>query len=141
MIQQSTLAKPTVKYSLGPYNKSDEDEQWIRITEGCPNNCPYCYEPTEFKVFDIPEIIRNDVKVMDMNLLAKPEAQGIIKELGKKRVNKKVVHYELICGIDYRFMSQDTANLLNPRLWSSWAKRSLSIPAVTRSRACPALSV
>lgn len=109
---QLRLAKPKVKYSYGSYNKFDEKEQWIRITEGCPHNCPYCYEPQEIKVFGIPEIVRNDVKIMDMNLLCKPEALDIIKELGFKRVDKKVVYYELLCGIDYRFLTQEIANEL-----------------------------
>ena len=26
-----------VKYSLGEYNKSDRNEQWGRLTEGCPS--------------------------------------------------------------------------------------------------------
>ena len=104
------LAKP---YSLGPYNKCDEAEQWIRISEGCPNNCPYCYEPTELKLFPIPEIVRNKVKIMDMNLIAKPEALRIIRDLGNKRVNGKVIYYELICGIDYRFMTQELAAALH----------------------------
>ena len=99
-------------YSYGSYNKSDQNEQYIRITEGCPHNCPYCYEPQEFKVFGIPEIIRNKVKVMDMNLLAKPQALEIIKELGTKRVNNKVVYYEFICGIDYRFLTQELSDAL-----------------------------
>lgn len=92
------LRKP---YSYGPYNKFNDAEQWIRITEGCPHNCPFCYEPTEIKVFAIPDIVRNKVKIMDMNLLCKKEALRIIKVLGHKRVNGKVVRYELICGIDH----------------------------------------
>ena len=100
-------------YSLGVYNKHNDKEQWIRITEGCPNNCPFCYEPQEIRVFEIPEIIRNDVKVMDMNLLCKPEALSIIEELGSKKVNNKVVYYSLICGIDWRFLTQDLANALH----------------------------
>lgn len=103
------LTKP---YSYGLYNKFDDREQWVRITEGCPNQCPYCYEPEEIKVFDIPEIVRNQVKIMDMNLLCKKEALDIIKELGSKRVNNKVVHYELICGIDYRFLTQEITDAL-----------------------------
>lgn len=102
-----------MKYGLGPYNKFDEKEQWIRITEGCPNNCPFCYEPTEQKVFDIPEIVRRDVRIMDMNLLCKPEALGIIKELGSKRVDNKVVYYSLICGIDWRVLTQELADSLH----------------------------
>ena len=107
--RQIFLTPKKVEYSYGPYNKFNEKEQWIRITEGCPNNCPYCYEPREFKVFGIPKIVRNKVKIMDMNLLAKPQALNIIKELGNKRVNKKVVYYELVCGIDWRFLNEDLA--------------------------------
>ena len=103
-------------YSKGSYNKYDDTEQWIRLSEGCPNNCEFCRESKECGVepiyFDIPEIIRNKVKIMDMNLLYKPKAIEIIQELGNKRVNNKVVYYELICGIDWRFMTQEKANAL-----------------------------
>ena len=109
---QTRLMQVENKYSLGVYDKSNEKEQWVRITEGCPHNCPYCYEPQESKVFGVPEIIRNDVKIMDMNLLYKKEALGIIKELGLKKVNGKVVYYELVCGVDYRFLTQEIANAL-----------------------------
>lgn len=103
------LIKP---YSFGVYNKFNDKEQWIRITEGCPHNHPYCGEPTEVKIFEIPEIIRNKVKIMDMNLLCKKEAFDIIQELGKKRVNNKVIYYELICGIDFRFLTDKIAKAL-----------------------------
>lgn len=109
---QKTLGEPKVKYSYGPYNKIKGDTQAIRITEGCPNQCPYCYEPAEFKVFRVPEIVRNKVLIYDMNLLAKPEAVNIIRELSAKRVDGKVVYYELVCGIDYRFLTQEIADLL-----------------------------
>ena len=109
---QTRLIEREIKYSLGDYNKFNEKEQWIRISEGCPHNCPFCYEPTEYKLFPIPEIVRNDVKIMDMNLLCKKEALENIKELGDRRVNGKVVYYELICGIDYRFLTQEIANAL-----------------------------
>ena len=113
MIQQRLVGKKEVKYNYGPYNKFNDIEQWIRITEGCPNNCPYCYEPQEYKVFKIPEIVRNDVKIMDMNLLCKKQALDIINELGSKRVNGKVVYYELVCGIDYRFLTPELAQALH----------------------------
>lgn len=99
-------------FSLGPYNKFNNEEQWIRISQGCPNQCPFCYEPREQQVFPIPEIIRNNVKIMDMNLLAQKGALEIIKKLGNKRVNGKVIHYELVCGIDWRFLTQEIANAL-----------------------------
>jgi hypothetical protein len=103
-------------YARGPYNKFDDNEQWIRISEGCPNNCEFCRETKECGkdpiYFEIPEIIRNNVKVMDMNLIYKPRALEILNELGGKRVNGKVVHYELICGIDWRFMTPEIAGAL-----------------------------
>lgn len=101
-----------VKYSYGPYNKYNDSQQYIRISEGCPNQCPYCHEPSEFKVFGIPEIVRNDVKVMDMNLLCKPEAEGILGDLADIRVNGKVVYFDFICGFDYRFMTPKLAKLI-----------------------------
>jgi len=109
---QTRLAEGKVKYSYGAYNKFNDKEQYIRITEGCPHNCPYCYEPTEIKVFDIPPIVRNKVSIMDMNLLAKQDAFQIISLLGAMRVNNKVVYYELVCGVDYRFLTPKIARAL-----------------------------
>lgn len=103
------LRKP---YSYGSYNVVRGKEQRIRITEGCVHNCPWCYEPTETKIFGIPEIVRNKVSISDMNLLCKPEALSIIEDLGSRRVKGKVVYYELICGIDRRFLTQKVADAL-----------------------------
>jgi len=104
------------QYSRGSYNKSNEIEQWIRISEGCPNNCDFCRETEECGVkpiyFDIPKIIRNKVKIMDMNLIYKPKALELIDKFGSIRVNNKVVYYELICGIDWRYLSKEIANAL-----------------------------
>jgi hypothetical protein len=108
--KESNLRKP---YSYGSYDKSNSKEQWIRISEGCPHNDPFCYEPTEQKWFGIPPIVRNHVKIMDMNLLCKPQALTTIRELGQKTVNEKVVCYQLICGIDHRFLTQEIADALH----------------------------
>jgi hypothetical protein len=99
-------------YSTGPYNKANDKEQWIRISQGCPNQCPFCYEPKVEVVYPIPEIIRNDVKIMDMNLLSKPGSAEIIKQLGENRVNGKTVRYQLVCGIDWRYLTKELAGLL-----------------------------
>lgn len=117
-MKEVQLTKP---YSLGSYNVVKGDEQWIRLTEGCPNQCPFCAEPLEQKIFSIPEIVTNKVKIIDMNLIAKPESFKILMNLPMK-ANKKFVHYELTCGIDYRFLSEDQAKMLwakhfdNPRI-------------------------
>ncbi len=99
-------------YSTGPYNKFNDTEQWIRLTQGCPNHCPFCYEPPDQISFPIPEIVRNIVKIMEMNLLSFPDALEKIKILGNKRINNKFVYYQLVCGIDYRFLDQTIANAL-----------------------------
>lgn len=120
---QKRLAPVKVNYSYGSYNKVKGDQQWIRITEGCPWNHEYCYEPTEIKVFGIPEIVRNKVGVMDMNLLCKPEALDIIKELGEKQVDGKIVHYEMLCGIDYRFLTPEMAQALYDARFGAFNKK------------------
>ena len=99
-------------YSTGPYNKMNDTEQWIRISQGCPNRCDFCYEPSEQMRFPIPPIERNLVKIIDINLLSQEKALTIIRWLGTKRVDNKVVHYELICGIDYRFLTPALAEAL-----------------------------
>jgi hypothetical protein len=112
MAQELLIGEKQVKYSLGSYNKFNDVEQWIRLTEGCPHNCPYCYEPQEYKVFEVPKIVRNQVSIMDMNLICKPEALEIIRYLGRQKVDGKVVYYEAICGIDYRFLTTEIAAAL-----------------------------
>lgn len=120
--KQLRLAEPRVEYNYGPYDKCNDTEQWIRITEGCPNQCPYCYEPLKFQNFGIPEIRRKKVKIMDMNLICKPEALSIINRLGKSKAE-----FELICGIDYRFLTQEIADALHynrfkrPRVAWDWS--------------------
>ena len=75
-------------YSTGPYNKMNDTEQWIRISQGCPNRCDFCYEPFEQRLFQTPRIERNLVKIMDMNLLAQKNAFFIIEQLGGIKVDK-----------------------------------------------------
>ena len=108
------LAKRGIRcsYSTGPYNKMDDTEQWIRISQGCPNGCAFCYEPPKEIVFPLPVIERRQVKIMDMNLLSKPTAMDIIIKLAESRVDSRVVYYELVCGIDYRFLTPIIANML-----------------------------
>ena len=99
-------------YSKGSYNEIRSEEQQIRLSEGCPNKCPFCRESWEnpkLKVFEIPEIVRNKVRISDMNLLCQKGSLEIIKELGRRKVNNKVIYYELLCGIDWRFLDQEKA--------------------------------
>ncbi len=49
---------------------------------------------------------------MDMNFLYNPKHKERIKELGDKKVNGKVIYYELICGIDWRLLDYQIAKLL-----------------------------
>ena len=105
-----------IEYSTGPLNIIVEDYQVIRLSEGCPHRCNWCYEwrviGDAWKVFPIPELVRNEVRIVDMNILAKPEALDIINQLGSIRVNNKIVKYWLVCGIDYRFLTPEIAQAL-----------------------------
>jgi len=105
----STLKRP---YSYGPYNVIRGQKQAIRLTEGCVWNCPNYHEPTTIKIFDIPKIECNEVLIFDMNLLCKPQAFDLIMQLGKITVKDEPVVYELVCGIDYRFLTLDLAYAL-----------------------------
>ncbi len=102
----------TRSYSTGPYNKMNDTEQWIRLSQGCPNNCDFCYEPSKRIQFPFPLIERNKVKIMDMNLLSQKEVIYTIKHLGGIKVDNKVVYYELVCGIDHRFLYPEIAEAL-----------------------------
>jgi len=117
ILRQTRLAEPEVKYSKGSYNKIKGDEQAIRISEGCPNGCGFCRETVECGTkpvyFKIPELQRNKVRVFDMNLIYKPKALKIIKDLGSRRVNGKVICFELVCGVDFRYMTQEIADALH----------------------------
>ena len=77
----------------------------IKFTDGCPNNCSYCYEPKEITIHcpDIPK--DQEVQILDMNFLANPQYKVILTELPKKK-------WELVCGVDYRRMNQETANIM-----------------------------
>ena len=131
---QKNLIDKKVEYSLGSYNKFNDNEQWIRITEGCPHNCPYCYEPQEIKVFDIPEIVRNKVKIMDMNFLVpKKNPLSLFQQL-PLRYNGDFIRYEFICGIDYRFLNLEIAREMKSHhferirlAWDWWYKDQLKI--------------
>ena len=105
-----TLKKP---YSYGPYNVVRGKRQRVRWSEGCVWNCPNCYEPTTIKIFGLPELHTNIVEFSDMNPLCKPESLGMIQSLESKRVNGKIIKFEFICGIDYRFLTQEIAEALH----------------------------
>ncbi len=100
-------------YAKGSYNKFNDTEQWIRITEGCPNNCEFCRETKEngsvSRALPVPEIVCNKVKIMDMNFIVRPDVIYITEWLGEQRVNGKVIKYELICGVDYRNLTLEKA--------------------------------
>lgn len=136
MMQQRLISKKPINYSYGPYNKKDKDQQWIRLTEGCPHNCPYCYEPQEIKVFDIPMIERPIVKIMDMNILAPGKNPvKILRNLPQRvTLTNEIIEYEFICGIDYRFLTKEIAQLIKKHhvkririAWDWWYRDQLKI--------------
>lgn len=105
-----------VNYSTGPQNIITDEYQVIRLSEGCPHRCSWCYEWKEigdqWKIFALPEIVRRDIRITDMNILAKSEALDIINQFRDIRVDKKVVYPWFVCGIDYRFLTDELAQAL-----------------------------
>ena len=108
---------PNTTWGKPQYNKIKDNKQRIELSRGCINGCPWCYEPhipkiEDVEVFEIPKIKKNHVEILDMNFLWQPNIIRKIKDLGKIKVNNKVVYYEEICGLDYRLMTQEIANEL-----------------------------
>ena len=103
-----------VEYHSEQYNKFNDTEQWIRLSDGCFRNCWNCHAPTKKIHYDLPEIIRNKVVIMDMNFLwAFPKPLETIKKLGEARVNGKVVYYDFLCGLDYGLITHEIAEALH----------------------------
>jgi len=107
-LQQMVLApKIRTTYGKAQYNYVKGNIQRIELHRGCPWQHEYCYEPKLNEDFPIPELVRNHVQILDMNLLARKDALQIIRELGEKRVNGQVIYFEAVCGFDFRFLIQE----------------------------------
>lgn len=96
-----------MKYNSGPYNQVVGDIQRIRVTDGCPNQCEFCYCPPDLIYHGVPEIVKERVELLDMNILAHPEGKNILIQIGNE-----CKEIDLVCGIDFRFMTNENAYLL-----------------------------
>ena len=97
-----------VEYHREFYNKLNETEQWIRLSDGCYRNCWNCYAPTDKVYYPVPEIKRNKVVLLDMNFIyAYPDPLKAIEYMGKIKVNKKVVYYGFLCGLDFTLFTKE----------------------------------
>ena len=95
-----------VNYQRGFYNKVNDKEQWIRLSDGCYRNCWNCYCPTDKLSYDLPTITRNKVRFLDMNFLyAHSDVLGILTKLPTIKVDKKVVKYTFLCGLDFTLLN------------------------------------
>lgn len=100
--------KPNITYHDEFYNVVRDDEQWIRLSDGCFRSCWNCYCPKDKKFYPIPTLERNKVRFIDMNFLyVYPDPVKTIEDLGKIRVNNKVVHYHFLCGLDFTLFNDD----------------------------------
>lgn len=107
---------PDIKYSTGPQNIITDEFQMVRLSEGyCPHKCPWCYEHIKAipkQDYELPFIVRRDVRISDMNILASHDPINKLNKFKNLRVNGKVVYPHLICGIDYRFLTDEIAQVL-----------------------------
>ena len=101
-----------MKYNREFYNKTDDQEQWIRLSDGCYRNCWNCYCPKDKLSYDLPEIKRNKVRFLDMNFLyAHKDFIGVLKKLAKIKINGKVVRYTFLCGLDFTLLTSEIVDL------------------------------
>ncbi len=102
-----------MEYHSEFYNKLNDTEQWIRLSDGCYRDCWNCYCPKEIKHYQIPKIERNKIVLLDMNFLyAYPNPLKTIEYLGQIKVNKKVVYYDFQCGLDFTLLDKEIAAAL-----------------------------
>lgn len=107
ILQQTLTPKIHTTYGKPQYNYVKGDRQRIELHRGCPWNHEYCYEPKIDEDFPIPELVRNYVEILDMNLLARKDITKILSEL----INRNVT-FEAVCGFDFRFLTQEIADML-----------------------------
>jgi len=105
-----------MNYSTGEQNIITSEFQMIRLSEGyCPHKCPWCLEWKEAirkQDYKLPNIVRRDIRLSDMNILASNDPLSKINQFRGIRVEGKVVYPWLICGVDYRFLNQEISNAL-----------------------------
>ncbi len=99
-------------YGKPQYIRIKGDVQRIELHRGCPWGHEYCYEPQENIDFPIPKIERNYVQVLDMNPLMRADLLETLEQLSKIRVKGRVVHYEAVCGFDFRVLTLETIRAL-----------------------------
>lgn len=92
------------------FNNLKDGVQRIKLSEGCPHLCPYCYEDNKLKVFPIPELKGGTIKILDMNFLWQHNIIERINQLADMRIRGQF--FEAVCGFDFRFMTQEIAYAL-----------------------------
>ena len=101
--------------------RNEIDEHGVQIIElnrGCKRGCAFCWADPNMKFFEVPEITRNFVQIQGEGILYDPNIKEKIIELGKKRVNGKVVYYGLYQGFDFRLIDKEMAKLFcKNRIW------------------------
>jgi len=111
-------------YDKPQYNAIKGEIQRIELHRGCPwaDEHDYCYEPKIYEDFPIPELVKNKVQILDMNFLARKDALEILRKLEEKKVDGKVIKFEMVCGFDFRLLTEDIvkqikkARFVRPRI-------------------------
>ena len=101
-------------YDNPQYVKVVRDIQRIELHRGCPwaDIHDYCWEPKQNIDYPIPEIVRNKVQILDMNMLHRKNILETLEQLSNIQVKGKVVYYEAVCGFDFRVLTPEIVKAL-----------------------------
>lgn len=101
-----------MEYHREFYNEVRDDEQWIRLSDGCFRSCWNCYCPKDKLSYELPTIERNKVRFLDMNFLyAHNSPKVMLESLAKIKVENKVVRYAFLCGLDFSLLTPEIIGL------------------------------
>jgi len=113
------------------YNKLNDTEQWIRLSDGCFRDCWNCYCPKDKVSYGLPKIERNKVVLLDMNFLwAYPDPLLAIAQLGCMRVNNKKIYYDFCCGLDFELLTQPMCHILKMYRFGRFNNKRRFIPGL-----------
>jgi hypothetical protein len=83
----------------------------------CSSDLEFCYNGGDLITLEMPIINKNYVQILDAAFLSIPNILDLINYLGSLKVNKKVIYYELVQGINYKDLTLEIAKALKKNIF------------------------